>query len=99
MDLDTLRASLDDAEPPAQLSSELLVLWHERAGNWDRAHDIVNDLPDPDGAWLHAYLHRREGDLSNADYWYRRAGKKRPSFDMDEEWATLCEHFSRSRKA
>ncbi len=94
MDVTSFRSSLEESGPPAGARPEMCVLWHERAGDWDRAHDIVNDLPDPDGAWLHAYLHRREGDLSNADYWYRRAERKRPEVSLDEEWESLVRHFA-----
>ena len=73
------------------LSDHLLALWHEGAGDWEQAHRIVQDMEDADAAWIHAYLHRREGDAANADYWYRRAGRRRPNQSLDEEWASLVE--------
>ncbi len=73
------------------LSDHLRALWHEGAGDWAAAHAVVQDMDDAEAAWIHAYLHRREGDLSNADYWYRRAGRKRPAQGLDEEWASIVE--------
>lgn len=66
------------------------ALWWEARGEWDRAHAIVQAEEDADAAWVHAYLHRREGDLPNADYWYRRAGRRRPAVPLEEEWAQLA---------
>jgi hypothetical protein len=77
-------------EPPAELSAYLIALWHERHGDWNRAHEIVQDIETVEASAIHAYLHRREGDKSNAQYWYNRASR-RASFDisMDEEWEKL----------
>jgi hypothetical protein len=77
----------------AALPPLLHALWHEAHGNWDRAHSIAQDIETPDAAWVHAYLHRKEGDASNADYWYRRAG--RPVFDGSPhtEWTALAVHL------
>ena len=87
-------ARRDDA-PPAGLSPALRSLWLARAGRWHDAHDLCQDVPDPDGAWIHAHLHREEGDLGNAGYWYRRARREAPSqaVSIDEEWRQLAEHF------
>jgi hypothetical protein len=74
MDLAAFRASLEQAAPPESLSSALRGLWHAMRGEWDAAHDAVQP-DDPDCAWVHAALHREEGDVSNARYWYRRAGR------------------------
>lgn len=89
MDLAALERSLTQSAPPAGLSEALVALWHERAGNWDRAHQVAQDIAGPDGAWVHAYLHRREGDRSNAAYWYRQAGKPVARGDLDEEWRAI----------
>ena len=59
--------------PPGKLSDVLQSLWYAERGNWDRAHQIAQDIPSPDGSWVHAYLHREEGDDGNAGYWYARA--------------------------
>ena len=63
----------------------------ERAGDWDKAHRIVQDIDTPDAAWIHAYLHRVEGDLGNAAYWYRRAGKPECTAPLEEEWKELVQ--------
>lgn len=89
MDLRTFEASLGDAHPPAGLSPLVEALWHERRGDWTRAHEIAQDIESAEAAWVHAYLHRREGDLSNAAYWYRRASKPVMRGDLDEEWHAM----------
>jgi len=63
------------ATPPAGLGPALLALWHDMRGDWDRAHELAQADKGRDGAWVHAYLHRKEGDTMNAGYWYARAGK------------------------
>ena len=93
MDADAFRASIDDSTAPRHLTSELEVLWLDGRGDWDGAHEIAQDMPDPDGAWLHAYLHRKKGDLANAGYWYRRAGRSVAESSLDEEWCELVAHF------
>lgn len=64
----------------------LLALWWDGQGNWEKAHEVAQDVDGPDGAWVHAYLHRKEGDASNAAYWYRRAGQPVASGDLRAEW-------------
>lgn len=90
MDFDTFRASLNDAAPHAGLPPLLTALWHAAKGNWDTAHSIAQDDSGADGAWVHAYLHRVEGDAGNAGYWYSRAGKPHCQTSLDEEWAELA---------
>ena len=75
MDLAAFRASLSSAEPPPALSRALRALWLDARGNWDGAHDAAQADEGGDGDWVHAYLHRKEGDAGNAAYWYRRARK------------------------
>jgi hypothetical protein len=74
---------------PAALTPALTALWHDAAGDWAAAHGVAQDIDDETGAWIHAYLHRKEGDLSNADYWYRRARRTRPAATLDAEWRTI----------
>lgn len=69
------KASCAAAEPPAALAGPLAALWWAAKGEWDKAHEIVMGDDGREAAWVHAYLHRVEGDLPNAGYWYRRAGK------------------------
>jgi hypothetical protein len=71
----------------------LQSLWHDAHGDWHKAHNIAQDIETPAGAWVHAYLHRKEGDIWNADYWYRRAGKTRPEGTLEEEWEQLVRAF------
>ena len=66
----------------------------DRDGNWDRAHDIVQNIDTPDSYWIHAYLHREEGDLGNSGYWYRRAQKPMPDGDLKREWDQLYAHMT-----
>ncbi len=89
MDLQDFRQSLKAERPPRGLPAPLRALWHEARGNWDRAHQIVQSEGGQAAARVHAYLHRREGDLSNADYWYSRAGAERPRGPLEKEWESL----------
>ncbi|GAB3537909.1 hypothetical protein GCM10027443_31770 [Pontibacter brevis] len=89
MDLQTFQQSLTNDTPPAAASVYLQALWYDGKGNWDKSHELIQDLPDKDAAWIHAYLHRKEGDTWNADYWYRKAGRKRPSVSLEEEWEQI----------
>ena len=75
----------------ASLRGELVrALWHDGRGDWDKAHRIAQSVDDAEGAWVHAYLHRKEGDLSNAGYWYSRAGRPRSEVPLDEEWEEIA---------
>jgi hypothetical protein len=89
MNLETLKASLDRDTPPEGLSPALLALWHEAKGDWDTAHRLAQAQRDEIGAWVHAYLHRVEGDNANAGYWYRRAGKPHSSAPLKKEWQEI----------
>ncbi len=91
MTLEEFKASLANATPPASLSRPLQVLWYAAKGDWDTAHDLTQDSDDRDVAWVHAYLHREEGDIPNAHYWYRRAGRAMPDQSLSEEWASIVE--------
>ena len=87
---DEFRASLDDGSPP-DLPPALRALWWEARGDWERAHALAQeDEADPDLAWVHAYLHRREGDAGNAAYWYRRADRLAARGDLEAEWAEIA---------
>ena len=89
MNLQDFLSSLEQPNEPEGCSPYLLALWHERRGNWARGHEIVQDLNDTTASLIHAYLHRREGDESNAAYWYRHAGRPFPAISMDEEWMEI----------
>ena len=75
--------------PPQELSLALAALWWDAKGAWTRAHESAQQDEEPAGAWVHAYLHRKEGDSSNAGYWYRRAGKPSTGVTFDNEWAEI----------
>lgn len=89
MDLDTFRRSLAAATPPAGLSKAAEGLWWDAKGDWDKAHACAQAQGDATGAWVHAYLHRKEGDMSNAAGWYRRAGKAPATVPLEAEWAAI----------
>ncbi|MDB4926610.1 MAG: hypothetical protein JWR23_2666 [Mucilaginibacter sp.] len=93
--LTQFKTSLNDREPAPGLSVQLKSLWYDGKGNWDLAHKQVDLLSDRESAWVHAYLHHKEGDTGNADYWYRRAGKVRPEVTLAQEWEALVLHFLR----
>ena len=93
MTIEAFVQSLQQSAPPAGLAPLLLALWHAGKDDWHSAHNIAQDVPGPDGAWVHAYLHRVEGDTWNANYWYRRAGRSMPNHSLKEEWKVLVEHF------
>src|SRR3954469_25427817 len=80
------KSSPSGAAPAPKLSPPLAPPWWAAEGNWDKAHAIVQDEGGVDAAWVHAYLHRLEGDLGNAGYWYRRAGKPVASGPAEAEW-------------
>jgi hypothetical protein len=83
------------ARQPKPDDQYLAVLWLDANGKWDRAHDLADSRNDKDSAWLHAYLHRKEGDEWNARYWYNRAGRPFPLISLEEEWKVLFDYFSK----
>jgi len=88
--LEAFRDSLRSEAPPAGLSQALQALWREAKGDWPAAHRLAQAEDDAAGAWVHAYLHRVEGDLANAGYWYRRAGRPVCTQPLAEEWAAIA---------
>jgi hypothetical protein len=85
-----LRASLEGAGPPTGCSIALAALWWAARNDWDKAHSLVQADGGSDAAWVHAYLHRVEGDLSNAAYWYRRSGRDPSKVSLDTEWSEIA---------
>jgi len=83
--------SLSAATPPTELAPAVAALWWAKKGNWDRAHKLVQDEVSKDAAWVHAYLHRVEGDAGNAGYWYRQARRPTASGELDAEWTAIVE--------
>lgn len=98
MTSEAFRLSLAGASPPADADPALQALWWAGKGDWDRAHRCTQQREgDPAGDLVHAYLHRQEGDLANARYWYRRAGRDLPAIPLAEEWTALAAELLRRR--
>ena len=89
MNLDEFRKSLSQTSPPAKLTQALAGLWWDAKGDWTRAHESAQQDEGADGSWVHAYLHRKEGDNGNAAYWYSRAGKPVCREPLDAEWLSI----------
>lgn len=85
MTLDEFRSTLSQTAPP-KTSPLLQAMWYDAQGDWEKAHNLAQDVSTSKGSWVHAYLHRKEGDAGNASYWYRLANKKMPSTSLDDEW-------------
>jgi hypothetical protein len=89
--LEDFRNSVSGDAPPPQLSFALAGLWWDAKGDWNRAHEAAQQDEGRNGSWVHAYLHRKEGDQSNAEYWYNRAGKRPANSSLEEEWREILE--------
>jgi len=89
MTFNELQQSLENTAPPSA-SAPVVALWKDAKGDWDGAHVALQDDSSTDSAWVHAYLHRKEGDLSNAGYWYQRAGKTVAETSLEEEWEAIA---------
>lgn len=90
MNMSAFRESLSKAGPPAEIGGALAGLWWDARGDWTQAHESAQENESPAGAWVHAYLHRKEGDASNAAYWYQRAGKPVARGSFEEEWTQIA---------
>jgi hypothetical protein len=84
------KASLAQAAPPGGLSTALTALWWAGKNEWDKAHDLAMSEDGPESAWVHAYLHRVEGDPDNARYWYRQAQRPPARGELATEWAAIA---------
>jgi hypothetical protein len=89
MNFESFQQSLGTPTPPEGSSVYLQSLWYDGKGNWEQAHNIIQDINDKTAAWIHAYLHRKEGDVWNANYWYTKAGKRMPGYALNQEWEEL----------
>ena len=89
MNLSEFRIALADSAPPEGITPALAALWWDAKGDWTRAHGLVDELETPEAMAVHAYLHRKEGEESNAEYWYGRAGRAFHRSTLDEEWEAL----------
>lgn len=93
MILATFYNSLAENRVPTGLNIYLKSLWLDAKGNWQEAHDLIDQRKDLESAHLHAYLHRKEGDLWNAEYWYKKAKKEMPKYSLQQEWEELLIYF------
>lgn len=93
MTFDEFIKTVDDEKPAPEFSETLTSLWWDKKGDWDTAHSIAQDIPTEQGSAVHAFLHRKEGVLWNADYWYSRAGRVRPDIPLEAEWKLLVEEM------
>jgi hypothetical protein len=91
--LEGFKSSLSRADPPDDFSDQEKALWFAGKGNWEKAHLIVQDLNDPLSFNIHAFLHRQEGDHSNASYWYHKAGVEMPDISLDREWEEIISNL------
>ena len=91
--LDDFKKSLHESMPPDDLSVYEKALWWAGKGNWDKAHDLIQDVNDKQASLIHAYLHRFEGDISNAHYWYAKAKAKMPNQSLEQEWEGLVKEY------
>ena len=93
MTFNEFKKSLSEVNPPSGINDLLKSLWYDAKGDWHKAHSIAQDIKSKDGALLHAYLHRVEGDIWNAGYWYNRAQGTRFKGSLEEEWESLVKRF------
>ena len=87
------KASLRDPNPPHEINPLLEALWYDGKGDWESAHSIAQEIHTNNGSWIHAYLHRKEGESGNAAYWYHMAHKDFPTASLEKEWEELVEAF------
>jgi hypothetical protein len=95
MNIAAFQASVNNDQPQTDLSAPLEALWWDKKGDWSRAHQLVDELETPEAMAVHAYLHRKEGEQWNADYWYRRAGRTYYRIQLGDEWTALVQAFLR----
>jgi len=93
MNVEQFKATLKGDAPPPGISGYLAAMWQDGKGDWEKAHNIAQEIDDRDGAWIHAYLHRKEGDPGNAQYWYRQAGRSMPACSLAQEWDEIVTAF------
>ena len=90
MSFEEFKRSLSATAPPKEVPALLQALWHDARGDWDSAHNVAQDVHTRDGSWIHAYLHRKEGDNGNAAYWYERANRHVPTYSLEREWEEIA---------
>ena len=96
MDINEFVESVKLDSPPVGLSDPEAALWWDAKGDWKQAHGLVDELESKDGMAVHAYLHRKEGDLDNAGYWYRRARQPIADQSLSQEWEAIVSALLRN---
>lgn len=96
---DMTPAELKSLPDPSSLSAPLQALWQDAQGDWERAHELAQSAASAEGNWIHAYLHRKEGDLGNAGYWYARARRVMPTGSLEDEWTEIAAELLRRGSA
>jgi len=99
MKLQEFRATLENSAPPPELPLFLTALWWDAKGDWQRAHECAQQGETREHAWVHAYLHRKEGDAANAHYWYRQAGRPIASGALNDEWTRIVQALLANQKS
>jgi hypothetical protein len=97
MKIEEFQASLKDKKPPEGMPPLLAAMWWDGNGDWAQAHELAQAVESRDGAWVHAYLHRKDGDTENAGYWYGQAGKALPQVSSEAEWDEIVTELLDSR--
>lgn len=93
MTIEEFKASLTGNTPPGKLKPLLQALWYDGKDDWDAAHELAQEIHTREGSWVHAYLHRKEGDSGNAAYWYHKANRPVPMVSLEEEWEGIVKEF------
>jgi hypothetical protein len=93
MTFQEFKETLKNSFPPDDMHQLLIALWLDAKGKWNQAHQIVQSIPTQEGSWVHAYLHREEGDLGNASYWYSKAEKSMPNISLNTEWEGIVKYL------
>jgi hypothetical protein len=91
--LEDFNETLSFQEPPEEMNNLFQALWFNAKGDWETAHELIQSVYTTEGAWVHAYLHRKEGDMDNAAHWYEKAGKTMPHNSFEEEWQDILAEF------
>lgn len=89
MNFELFTNTLSQSFPPKDFSAYLQSLWYDGKGDWEKAHSLIDSMEDKTACWVHAYLHRKEGDKFNANYWYNKAGKPMPVYSFEKEWEEI----------
>lgn len=91
--LEDFKETLSFPEPPEEMNNLLQALWFDAKGDWETAHELIQSVYTNEGAWVHAYLHRKEGNMDNASHWYEKAGKAISKKSFEEEWLSILGEF------